>query len=246
MGERIIYGVNPVLDALKHSGGSITRLVISRDLKGRVSSELRALAGKGRLPVEESDRRGLERLTGTPKNQGVAVVLKGDFRYSDLEDILESVKGEGEGAFLLLLDSVQDPGNLGSLIRSAHVAGLHGVVIPKDRAAEVTPTVVKASAGATEHIPIAKVTNLSRAIDKIKEAGIWVGGLDGDRGEDIYKVNLKGPLAIVVGSEGSGLKRIVRESCDFLLSIPMSGALGSLNAAVAGAVAIFEARRQRG
>jgi 23S rRNA (guanosine2251-2'-O)-methyltransferase len=174
------------------------------------------------------------------------VVLKvAEFSYAQLEDVVEKASAEGQTGLVLVLDGIEDPHNLGALVRSAFALGAHGVVIAKDRAAGVTPVVVKASAGAVAHLPIARVTNLSRALADLKDAGFWVTAADlkGDRRPD--EVDLKGPSALVVGSEGEGIRHGVLEKCDFRVRIPMAGPLGSLNASVAGALLLYEAARQR-
>ncbi len=178
-------------------------------------------------------------------------VLRAEFRYAELEELIDRWKKSGGPAFFLVLDSIQDPRNMGSLVRTAHAAGVHGLIVAKDRSAPVTPVVVKASAGATEHLPIARVTNLVQAIKKLKEEGVWVLAVETGSAEDIFTADLKRDLAVVIGSEGKGIRRLVMEKCDFsafipMGTIPMGGRVGSLNASVAGAIALFEARRQRG
>jgi 23S rRNA (guanosine2251-2'-O)-methyltransferase len=241
---RIIYGINPVKEALKTSPESIEKIIISEERAAGAGEIIKAAQAKN-IEVRRLPQKELAALAGTPKHQGVAASIIGEFRYKDIEDLISSWKLTKEHAFFLVLDSIQDPQNLGSLIRAAVAAGVHGIIIPKDRACEVTPTVVKASAGASEHALIAREVNLTRAIERLKEEGVWAAAIEAGCKDDIYKTDLKRDLAIVVGSEGKGIRRLVRESCDFCLSIPMSGALNSLNAAQAGAIAIFEARRQR-
>ncbi|MBI5643450.1 MAG: 23S rRNA (guanosine(2251)-2'-O)-methyltransferase RlmB [Deltaproteobacteria bacterium] len=241
---RIIYGTNPVIEALR-SGEGIEKVVISSERSDKVTAEILKEARARHIKVEISPGQELQNLSGTPKHQGAVAVLKGGFRYKDIEDLIEGWKKSGDEALFLILDSIQDPQNLGSLIRTAGAAGVHGIIIPKDRASEITPVVVKASAGASEHVPVAREVNITRAIERLKEENIWVAGIEAECGEDIYKTDLDRNLAIVVGSEGKGIRRLVMESCDFCVSIPMAGRLNSLNAAQAGAVAMFEARRQR-
>lgn len=241
---RVIYGVNPVMEALR-SPDRIERIMIADSRADKTAFEvIKTSKGKG-IDVKKVPNEEIDRLTGTRKHQGIAAVLIGEFVYKDIEDLISIWKRSNELAFFLILDSIQDPQNLGSLIRTANAAGMHGIIIPKDRATEVTPAVVKASAGATEHVAIARETNLTRAIERLKEENVWIAGIEADCREDIYTEDLKRDLAIVVGSEGKGIRRLVRESCDFCLSIPMAGKVNSLNAAQAGAVAMFEARRQR-
>ncbi len=241
---RIIYGINPVKEALKASPESIERVLISKERAFGTGDIIKAAQAKN-IEVRRLPQKELAALAGTQKHQGVAASIIGEFRYKDIEDLISSWKIAKEPAFFLVLDSIQDPQNLGSLIRASVAAGVHGIIIPKDRACEVTPAVVKASAGASEHALIAREVNLTRAVERLKEEGVWAAAIEAGCKDDIYKTDLKRDLAIVVGSEGKGIRRLVRESCDFCVSIPMSGALNSLNAAQAGAIAIFEARRQR-
>lgn len=241
---RIIYGINPVSEALK-SGGAVTRVLISNVRADKATTAIAELAKTKGVEVVKVPSEELERTAGTPRHQGVAAVLTDPYRYREIDDIIKAWRASGESALILILDSIQDPQNLGSLIRTSVAAGVHGIIIPKDRACEVTPTVVKASAGATEHALIAREVNLSRAIEILKAENIWVAGIEADSKEDIYTADLDRDLALIVGSEGKGIRRLVKENCDFCVSIPMAGKINSLNAAQAGAVALFEARRQR-
>lgn len=241
---RTIYGINPVTEALR-AGKNIDRVVVS-DARGdkAVVSIMKAASDKG-IEVKRAPEDELRRISKTEKHQGVAAVLAEDFRYRDLEDLIKAWKESADKAFFLILDSIQDPQNLGALVRTANAAGVHGIVIPKDRASEVTSTVVKTSAGATEVTPIAREVNISRAIERLKEEGVWVAAIEAGCRDTVYSADLDRNIAIVIGSEGRGIRRLVRENCDFCVSIPMYGEISSLNAAQAGAVALFEARRQR-
>lgn len=242
---RVIYGINPVMEALKSGRDTLEKVFVAR---GRADRTVQAIIDTARARGVSIERRSpgeLEGLSQTPRHQGVVAIIAGQFRYSDIHDAIEAWKASGQHAFFLILDSVQDPQNLGSLIRTAHAAGVHGVIIPKDRAAEVTPAVVKASAGATEHTLIAREVNISRAIETLKEQGVWVAAIEAGCEEELYSTDLSHDIAVVIGSEGHGIRRLVRESCDYCLSIPMAGKVNSLNAAQAGAVAMFEIRRQR-
>jgi 23S rRNA (guanosine2251-2'-O)-methyltransferase len=241
---RTIYGINPVTEALR-AGKNIDRVVVS-DTRGdkAVVSIIKAASDKG-IEVKRAPEDELRRISKTEKHQGVAAVLAEDFRYRDLEDLIKTWKESGDQAFFLILDSIQDPQNLGALVRTANAAGVHGIVIPKDRASEVTSTVVKTSAGATEVTPIAREVNISRAIERLKEEGVWVAAIEAGCRDTVYSADLDRDIALVIGSEGRGIRRLVRENCDFCVSIPMYGEISSLNAAQAGAVALFEARRQR-
>ncbi len=241
---RIVYGINPVLEALKGKG-ALEQVVVSRDRKDRAAQDVALAARARKVDVATGTREELDRLAGSTNHQGVVAVFAGEFVYSDLEDLIAVWKRSGVSALFLVLDSIQDPQNLGSLVRTAHASGVHGIIIPKDRACEVTPVVVKASAGATEHTPIAREVNLVRAIERLKEEGVWAAAVEADCKDNIYRSDLDRDLAIVIGSEGKGIRRLVRESCELCVSIPMAGVVNSLNAAQAGAVALFEARRQR-
>lgn len=238
-----ITGRNPVYECLRANRRHFFRLLIAKGVeeKGRVS-EIIALAKEKRLPVERVERLALEELAENP--QGVAMEAS-QYPYADLDAIFTLAKKKGEPLFILMLDQVQDPQNLGTLIRSAEVFGVHGVVIPSHRAAGVTPAVVNASSGASEHLLIVP-DNLAQAIDAIKAQDAWVIGLDMDENATpLGKTNLKGPLAVVVGSEGEGLRRLVREKCDLITYIPMKGQVASLNAAVAGSIVLQAAAAVR-
>jgi 23S rRNA (guanosine2251-2'-O)-methyltransferase len=198
------------------------------------------------VPFQRGDRRELDGLGGEVNHQGLAAEVSA-YPYVDLEDLLAAARQAAEAPFVLLLDHVQDPQNLGSLLRSAEAIGVHGVVIPGRRAAGVTPAAVRASAGAAEHVRLAQVTNLVRAMEWLKEQGLWLAGLEARPEAQLYtQADLRGALGLVVGSEGQGLARLVRERCDYLIRLPLRGQVESLNAGVAGAIALYEAWRQRG
>lgn len=241
---RIIYGINPVKEALRKNS-ALDKVLISASRQDRNSLEITMMTASKNIPVEKRPEEELTRLANTPGHQGVVALLSGVFAYCGLDDMLDAWKKTGESAFFLILDSIQDPQNLGSLIRTAVCAGVHGIVIPKDRACDVTPVAAKSSAGASEHVLIAKETNLTRVIERLKEENIWSIALEADAKETIYGSDLNRNTALVVGSEGKGIRRLVRDTCDMSLSIPLSEKLNSLNAAQAGAVAMFEVRRQR-
>ena len=187
---------------------------------------------------------GSPRISGSRSNQGVVAVCEA-FRYVDLEDLLSLVSRSQRPALFVVLDGIEDPQNLGSIIRTCECAGAHGVIIRERRSASVTPTVEKAAAGATQHIAVCRVTNIRTAVDRMKAAGVWVVGTSGDGSQPYYRADLTVPLALVIGSEAKGVSRLVREACDYTVSIPMYGQINSLNAAVAAAVVIYEAVRQR-
>ena len=190
------------------------------------------------------DKERLDQLSETKKHQGVIAVAAA-YEYAEVEDILKNAEEKGEPPFIFILDNIEDPHNLGAIIRTANLAGAHGVIIPKRRSVGLTATAAKASAGAIEHIGVARVTNLSAAIDTLKEKGVWVFGADAGGDTSLYQTNFVGATAIVIGSEGSGLSRLVREKCDGIVSIPMKGRVNSLNASAAAAVLLYEAVRQR-
>ena len=243
----IIMGRNPVKEAIK-SGKSIDRILVTKEHDGSLG-EIITLAHEANLVIREVDRRKLDEIcmpfghNGKSGNhQGIIAEIPG-VEYAELSDILEYAESRGEKPFIILLDGIEDPHNLGSIIRSAECAGAHGVVITKRRSASVTAAVVKTSAGAAEHMRIARVVNLANTIDTLKERGIWIAGADMN-GKAMYDVDMKGAFALVIGSEGSGLSKLVKEKCDFLVSIPLKGNIDSLNAAVAGAIIMFEKNRQ--
>lgn len=203
--------------------------------KGRIP-EIRRLAQSRKIPIEVVPREKLNAMSENP--QGVALEVSA-YPYIDITDILDNAKARSEDLFVLALDVIQNPQNLGSLLRTAEAAGVHGVIIPQHRSAEVTPAVVTASAGASEHMLIAP-TNIARALEDMKKNGVWVVGLEGGEGATpVSTIPLTGPLALVVGNEGEGMRQLVRESCDFLMALPMRGRIESLNAAVAGSIAIY-------
>jgi 23S rRNA (guanosine2251-2'-O)-methyltransferase len=247
---RTLYGVNPVRELLRAGAEGLSELWLAEGGdRARALADLARLARDRGAKVREAPRGKLDRLAGTDRHQGVVAVVA-DYRYRDLHDLLHPQVGtprpdEGERPLLVVLDGIEDPQNLGAIIRSAHAFGAEGVVIPRDRAASITPTAAKASAGAVEHCPVARVTNLAQAVEEMKEAGLWTVALaaDGDRGLD--EIDLRDPLALVVGAEGSGVRPLVRRTCDHVARIPMKGRVGSLNASASAAVALYEVARQR-
>lgn len=238
----IITGRNPVNEALR-SGRSIDTLYIA---KGELSGSVKvivALAKEKRIPVKEVDRRKLDFMTGGANHQGIAA-LAAVKEYSSIDDIFALAQERGEKPFVIVLDGIEDPHNLGAIIRTAECAGAHGVIIPSRRAAGLNFTVGKSSAGALEYVPVARVTNIAATIDELKERGCWVYGADMD-GETYCSSKLDSASALVIGAEGRGLGRLVREKCDVILSLPMLGKINSLNASVAAGVLMYEFTRQR-
>ncbi|MDO8672778.1 MAG: 23S rRNA (guanosine(2251)-2'-O)-methyltransferase RlmB [Dehalococcoidia bacterium] len=242
MSSELIWGRNSVREALK-AGRKIERIFIARGVKdsGPID-EIETLARGSNIPVEPVDRRRLD--SYSEQHQGVAALVA-PFEYRSLDDMLDLAAGKGEAPLLVLLDSVTDPQNFGAVIRTVDAVGAHGVVIPKQRAVGVTAVVEKASAGAVEYVRIAQVTNLGRAIDELKERGVWVVGLDAAGTQDYFALDYTAPTAFVLGSEGKGLGRLIGEKCDFLARIPMVGAVSSLNVSVSAGIVLYEALRQR-
>lgn len=241
---RTVHGVNPVRELLRAGAAAAEVWVAEGAERGRLGEILR-LAREAGARLREAPRAKLDRLAGTDRHQGVVAVVA-DYRYRELEELLEVARNRSEPPLLVLLDGIEDPQNLGAIIRSAHALGAHGVVIPKDRAVGVTGTAAKASAGAVEHCPVARVTNLAQALEALKQSGVWIVGLAADGRGQLASVDLTAPTAIAVGGEGQGLRRLVRERCDHVVRIPMSGEIGSLNASTSAAICLYEAVRQRG
>jgi 23S rRNA (guanosine2251-2'-O)-methyltransferase len=242
---RRVYGLHPVRELLRAGGEGIAELWLAEGgERGRAFAELARLARERGAKVREAPRVRLDRLAGTDRHQGVVAVV-GDYRYAEIVDLLAAARAAGEPPLLVVLDGIEDPHNLGAVIRSAHALGAHGVVIPKDRAAGITPAAAKASAGAVEHCPVARVTNVSHAISDLKEAGVWTVATDPGGADDLDAVDLTLPTALVIGSEGAGVRPLVIRTCDRVARIPMKGKVGSLNASAAAAIALYEAARQR-
>ncbi|WP_309897370.1 23S rRNA (guanosine(2251)-2'-O)-methyltransferase RlmB [Archangium sp.] len=244
--ERYVYGVNPVLEALRAHAERVDRIFTAEgQLAAKAAAEIFSRARDSGIRLERVPRERLAAMAEGGVHQGVIAELRG-FEYMELEDLLEAAEESGRPALLVVLDGIQDPHNFGAIIRSAHALGAHGVVIAKDRAVPVTGVVAKASAGAVEHCPIARVVNLSRTLEELKEAGVWIAAADPDSKEPLWSARLDGPLAVVVGAEGAGVREGVLKHCDFRLGIPMLGQVGSLNASVSAAILLYEAARQRG
>jgi 23S rRNA (guanosine2251-2'-O)-methyltransferase len=243
MSEKI-YGRKPVLEAIRSGNRSLTSLYLMQGSRDGVLNQIEAHAKAKGIPIHVETRHRMDTMAGTDKHQGVIAVVE-SYQYADLQDLLEIAKKRNEPPFILLLDEIEDPQNLGAILRSAEASGVHGVVIPKHRAAEVNATVIKASAGAAEHIATVKVTNLNETLQKLKEANVWIVGTDDEAKKNFYDYDYRQPIAVVVGNEGSGLRRLVKENCDELVRIPMAGQMSSLNASVAAALVLFEVTRQR-
>ena len=240
-----IWGRNPIMETLQ-SPRQIKRILFAEGQR-EASSTLATIlqeAERRHIPTEKVARARLDQLSHGAVHQGCIAIVAAR-SYATLDEILAYAANKHEDPFLLILDAIQDVNNLGSLLRTAESVGIHGVIIPEHRAAEVNATVIKTSAGATEHLLIAQETNLTRTIDYLKKQNIWVVGLAGEASTAYYHANLTGALALVVGNEGKGISRLVRENCDLLITLPMRGHINSLNAAVAGSIALYEALRQR-
>jgi 23S rRNA (guanosine2251-2'-O)-methyltransferase len=243
---RVVYGMNPVRELLRGAGEGLSELWLAEG-GTRVASfaELERLARERGAKIRAAPRAKLDRLAGTDHHQGVVAVVA-DFRYADMEQILARASAGAVPPLVLLLDGVEDPHNLGAIIRSAHALGAHGVVIPRDRAVGVTAAVAKTSAGAVERCPVARVVNMAKTIEALKEAGVWSVALVQDAERPLRELDLRGPTALVLGSEGDGLRPLVRRCCDLEARIPMPGDLESLSVSAAAAIALYEVARQRG
>ena len=242
--EDLIEGRNAVAEAIR-AGRTIDKLFIARGETDRTLGRIAAKAREQGIVVTECDRRKLDAMSATHAHQGI-IAQAAMREYSSLEDILAWARERGEDPFVVVCDEIADPHNLGAVIRTAECAGVHGIVIPKRRSAGLTAVVDKASAGAAEHMRIARVPNLTAAVKELKKAGLWVFGADAGGTQSLWQAPLTGPICLVIGSEGFGMSRLVRESCDFLVSIPMHGKVTSLNASAAASVLIYEVLRQRG
>ncbi len=243
MSEYKVEGRNAVIELLK-SDRTINKIMVARGERQGSINEILKLAKQSRIIVTEVDRNKLDTLSETKHHQGV-IAFVAPIEYKDVDYILNVAKERGEEPFILIADEIEDPHNLGALIRSAEVAGCHGVIIPKRRAVAVTEVVSKVSVGATEYMPIARVNNINDTIRELKDKGIWIVGTDGSADTIYYKQDLTGPIAIVVGSEGRGMNKLTMKNCDFLVKIPMMGKITSLNASVSGGIVLFEALKQR-
>lgn len=240
--EFTIEGKNAVLEAFR-SGKTIDRVFLSEGKQEGILNTILREAKKGNAIVSFVKKERLDQMSATGNHQGV-LAYAAAYEYAEVSDMLESARKKGEPPFLVLLDGIEDPHNLGAIIRSANLAGAHGVILPKRRAVGLTATVAKTSAGAINYTPVAKVTNLVQTMEELKKEGLWFVCADMD-GEVMYRQNLTGPIGLVIGNEGEGVSRLVREKCDFVTRIPMKGDIDSLNASVAAGVLLFEIVRQR-
>ena len=238
-----IEGRNSVLELLE-SGKDINKIFVTRGEKHGSINKILAIAKERKIIVVEKDKKQMEEMAQEENYQGVIAIVP-PFEYAEIQDILDEAKARKEDPFILILDGIEDPHNLGSIIRTAETAGVHGIIISKRRAASVNSTVNKTSAGAVEHMKIARVTNISDALEELKQAGLWICGTAVDTDKYYYNQDLTGPLGIVIGNEGKGIGEKVKKNCDFLVKIPMKGKVGSLNAAVSTGIIVYEAVKQR-
>ena len=241
--DDIVEGRNAVLELL-NSDRDINKIFVQAGEKHGSINKIIAIAKENRVVVTEVEKSKLDFMSKTNNHQGVIAVVP-PFNYCEVEDILDLAKQRNEDAFVLILDGIEDPHNLGSIIRTAETAGVHGIIIPKRRSVTVNSTVSKVSAGAVEHMKIARVNNINETIRKLKEHGLWIIGTDMNTNTYYYNQDLKGDIAIVIGSEGFGISRLVKENCDMLVKIPMKGKITSLNASVSAGIIMYEAVKQR-
>jgi len=244
MKTEILYGIHPVFEVLKAGRREIFEIYIAKDKTSKRIDKLVAIAESMKIPVEKVEPLTLKSMTGTDLHQGLGA-RTGPFPISGISDIFDGVRSNDANHLLLLLDNIMDPHNLGALIRTALCVGVDGIIIPRDRSVPPTPAVSKASAGALEHIRLVRVTNMVNTIKDLKEKGLWIAGMEKTSDKSIFFSDLTGPVAIVIGGEEKGMRPLVKKHCDFLMSIPQTGQVNSLNASVAGAVVMYEAFRQR-
>lgn len=242
MNSEFILGKNPVLEALK-SGRAINKIMVSEHLQHKASQNIHSLAKEKGIQVQKVPKKKLDQLVDG-NHQGVVASVAA-YEYSEMEDIFQKASEKGEAPFILLLDEIEDPHNLGSILRTADASGVHGVIIPKRRSVGLTGTVAKTSTGAIEYIPVVRVTNLARTIDDLKQENVWVVGTDAKGEEDYRQLQGDMPIALVIGSEGKGISRLVKEKCDWTVRLPMVGQVTSLNASVSASLLMYEVHRKR-
>lgn len=238
-----IYGIHPVTEALEGSGNDIEKIILTRGRKGGDIQKILRMTSQRGIPVIFKDRGYVDEFAHSKNHQGVICLFK-EFHYTAIEDILSDPDESIEERLILMLDCIEDPQNLGSLIRTGHCFGVKGVIIPEDRTAPVTPAVIKASAGAALHTPIARVVNISRTIDHLKKEGFWIYGTDAKYGSDFSSFDYERPVCLVMGSEKKGIRPLVKKKCDFLVTIPMAGRIDSLNVSVAAGIMLREIARR--
>jgi 23S rRNA (guanosine2251-2'-O)-methyltransferase len=243
MDEEYIGGKHSVVEAIR-AGRTINKIWIAENAQKQFAGPIVAEAKNLGILVQFTDKRKLDQMVEGLQHQGVIAQVAA-YEYVEVEDILAKAKELGQEPFLLILDEIEDPHNLGSILRTADCTGVHGVIIPKRRSVGLTAAVSKTSAGAVEYVPVARVTNIAQTIEQLKEQGVWVAGTDVSAAQDVYKANFNMPIALVIGNEGKGVGRLIKERCDFLVKLPMAGHVNSLNASVAAGVLMYEVVRQR-
>ncbi|MEC0229873.1 23S rRNA (guanosine(2251)-2'-O)-methyltransferase RlmB [Paenibacillus alba] len=241
--QEYIGGKHSVLEAIR-AGRTINKIWIAENAQKQFAGPIVAEAKNLGILVQFTDKRKLDQMAEGLQHQGVVAQVAA-YAYVEVEDILAKAKELGQEPFILILDEIEDPHNLGSILRTADCTGVHGVIIPKRRSVGLTATVSKTSAGAVEYVPVARVTNIAQTIEKLKEQGVWVAGTDVTAAQDVYRANFNMPIALVIGNEGKGVGRLIKEKCDFLVKLPMAGHVNSLNASVAAGVLMYEVVRQR-
>src|SRR5699024_1921510 len=242
MSDAIIAGKNPLIQVIK-SGSMVHKVLLSEQINRQTENEIRRLLKGKQVPIQKLPRKKLDQLSQS-KHQGVIAYVEG-YAYTPLNEVLAKAEAANELPFLIILDELEDPHNLGAILRTADATGAHGVIIPKHRSVGLTETVVKASAGAIEHVAVVQVTNIAKTIDQLKEKNIWVVGTDEKGSDDYRSLDGETAMALVIGNEGRGMSRLVKEKCDWLVHIPMQGAIPSLNASVAASILMFEIYRKR-
>lgn len=244
MEEEFIAGKHSVIEALR-SGRTINKIWIADNAQKHLTMPIIAEAKAAKIIVQNADKRKLDQMVPGVQHQGVVAQVAA-YGYVEVEDILASAQKRGEQPFILILDEIEDPHNLGSILRTADCTGVHGVIIPKRRAVGLTATVSKTSAGAVEYVPVARVTNLAQTLDQLKKEGVWVVGTDVDAKQELFEANhFNMPIAVIIGNENKGMGRLLKDKCDFLIKLPMAGKINSLNASVAAGVFMYEVVRQR-
>lgn len=243
MEEEFIAGKHSVLEAIR-SGRSINKIWLAENAHKQQAQQILAEAKAAGVVVQTADKRKLDQMVNNVPHQGVVAQVAAH-TYAEVQDLLEAARLKGEEPFIVILDEIEDPHNLGSILRTVDCAGAHGVIIPKRRSVGLTATVSKTSAGAVEYVPVARVTNIAQTIDELKEAGVWVAGADAAAKQEASESTLTLPLALVIGNENKGIGRLIKEKCDFLIKLPMFGRINSLNASVAAGVLMYEVVRQR-
>lgn len=243
MEEEYIGGKHSILEALR-AGRTIHKIWMIENAQKQLAHSILSEAKKAGVIVQNVDKRKLDQMVSDVPHQGVVAQVAA-YAYVEVNDILAKAKEAGEIPFILILDEIEDPHNLGSILRTADCTGVHGVIIPKRRSVGLTATVSKTSAGAVEYIPVSRVTNISQTLDLLKEQGIWIAGADGSAERSIYEMDVSLPIAVVIGNENKGMGRLIKEKCDFLIKLPMFGQINSLNASVAAGAIMYEIVRQR-